>query len=84
MFEYIMLKGVNDYKKEVFELVVFFGEYCYLVYVNLIFYNLVDEYIDYECSIKEDVFVFYDILKKNGINCVICCEYGIDIDVVCG
>ncbi|MDN8771480.1 23S rRNA (adenine(2503)-C(2))-methyltransferase RlmN, partial [Staphylococcus aureus] len=27
---------------------------------------------------------FYDVLKKNGINCVIRKEHGTDIDAACG
>ncbi|EAG9627508.1 23S rRNA (adenine(2503)-C(2))-methyltransferase RlmN [Listeria monocytogenes] len=83
-FEYIMLKGVNDHKKEALELAALLGEHRHLAYVNLIPYNPVDEHIDYERSTKEDVLAFYDTLKKNGINCVIRREHGTDIDAACG
>lgn len=55
-----------------------------LTFVNLIPYNPVSEHDQYSRSEKADVLKFYDILKKNGVNCVIRKEYGTDIDAACG
>ncbi|MCL2858565.1 MAG: 23S rRNA (adenine(2503)-C(2))-methyltransferase RlmN, partial [Streptococcaceae bacterium] len=55
-----------------------------LAYVNLIPYNPVAEHIKYERSTNDNVLKFYDILKKNGVNCVIRQEHGTDIDAACG
>ena len=33
---------------------------------------------------KERVATFYDVLKKNGVNCVVRQEHGTDIDAACG
>ncbi|HHJ7896962.1 TPA: 23S rRNA (adenine(2503)-C(2))-methyltransferase RlmN, partial [Streptococcus pyogenes] len=35
-------------------------------------------------SPKERVLAFYDVLKKNGVNCVVRQEHGTDIDAACG
>ncbi|WP_163654746.1 23S rRNA (adenine(2503)-C(2))-methyltransferase RlmN [Listeria sp. PSOL-1] len=83
-FEYIMLRDVNDHKKEALELVNLLKGQRHLAYVNLIPYNPVDEHIEYQRSKQEDVLAFYDVLKKNGINCVIRREHGTDIDAACG
>lgn len=42
------------------------------------------EHDQYSRSSKEAVLKFYDVLKKNGINCVIRKEHGTDIDAACG
>ena len=55
-----------------------------LSYVNLIPYNPVAEHIKYERSTRNDTAKFYDVLKKNGINCVVRQEHGTDIDAACG
>ena len=83
-FEYIMLAGVNDRPKHAQELADLLKDKKKLVYVNLIPYNPVSEHDQYSRSSKEDVLAFYDILKKNGINCVIRQEHGTDIDAACG
>lgn len=40
--------------------------------------------ISYSRSPKERVLAFYDVLKKNGVNCVVRQEHGTDIDAACG
>ena len=47
-------------------------------------YNPVSEHDQYSRSPKADVLRFYDVLKKNGVNCVIRKEHGTDIDAACG
>ena len=55
-----------------------------LSYVNLIPYNPVSEHDQYSRSPKARVLAFYDVLKKNGVNCVVRQEHGTDIDAACG
>jgi len=83
-FEYIMLSGVNDRPDHAQQLADLMKDKKKLVYVNLIPYNPVSEHDQYSRSSKADVLRFYDVLKKNGINCVIRKEHGTDIDAACG
>jgi 23S rRNA (adenine2503-C2)-methyltransferase len=83
-FEYIMLSGVNDRPDHAQQLADLMKNKKKLVYVNLIPYNPVSEHDQYSRSSKADVLRFYDVLKKNGINCVIRKEHGTDIDAACG
>lgn len=83
-FEYIMLNHVNDRPEHAQELANLLKDKKKLTYVNLIPYNPVSEHDQYSRSSKEDVLAFYDVLKKNGINCVIRKEHGTDIDAACG
>lgn len=83
-FEYIMLKGINDRPEHAKELADLLSNKKKLSFVNLIPYNPVSEHDQYSRSDKADVLKFYDILKKNKINCVIRKEYGTDIDAACG
>lgn len=83
-FEYIMLSGVNDRVHHAQELADLLKDKKKLAYVNLIPYNPVSEHDQYSRSSKEDVLRFYDVLKKNGVNCVIRKEHGTDIDAACG
>jgi 23S rRNA (adenine2503-C2)-methyltransferase len=83
-YEYIMLSGVNDTPQIAQELANWIKPRNKLAYVNLIPYNPVAEYIKYKRSSKDNVLKFYDVLKKNGINCVIRQEHGTDIDAACG
>ncbi|MGY3765204.1 23S rRNA (adenine(2503)-C(2))-methyltransferase RlmN [Vagococcus vulneris] len=83
-FEYIMLSKVNDLPEHAKELADLLKDKKKLAYVNLIPYNPVDEHDNYQRSTKEDILVFYDILQKYGINCVIRQEHGTDIDAACG
>ena len=83
-FEYIMIHGINDQKEHAEQLVALLKDRKKLSYVNLIPYNPVNEHVDYRRSEMDDILVFYDILKKNGINCVIRQEHGTDIDAACG
>lgn len=83
-FEYIMLSHVNDRPDHAKQLAGLLRNKKKLAYVNLIPYNPVSEHDQYQRSSKEDVLVFYDRLKKEGINCVIRKEQGTDIDAACG
>jgi 23S rRNA (adenine2503-C2)-methyltransferase len=83
-FEYIMLSHVNDRVEHAQQLADLLKDKKKLTYVNLIPYNPVSEHDQYARSSRNDVMKFYDVLKKNGINCVIRKEYGTDIDAACG
>ncbi|MGT2667410.1 23S rRNA (adenine(2503)-C(2))-methyltransferase RlmN [Streptococcus rifensis] len=83
-FEYIMLNEVNDGVEQAQELADLTRNIRKLSYVNLIPYNPVSEHIQYQRSTPERVTAFYDVLKKNGVNCVVRQEHGTDIDAACG
>lgn len=83
-FEYIMLNGVNDTPENAQELADLTKKIRKLSYVNLIPYNPVSEHDQYSRSPKERVEAFYDVLKKNEVNCVVRQEHGTDIDAACG
>lgn len=83
-FEYIMLNGVNDTPENAQELADLTKKIRKLSYVNLIPYNPVSEHDQYSRSPKKRVEAFYDVLKKNGVNCVVRQEHGTDIDAACG
>lgn len=79
--EYVMLKGVNDSKKEAEELINLLKGLN--IYVNLIPYNETS-HIEYKKSSNEDIMAFYDTLKKGGINVTVRREFGGKIDAACG
>lgn len=83
-YEYIMLSGENDSPETAQQLADLIKPRNKLSYVNLIPYNPVAEHIKYERSTKDNTAKFYDVLKKNGINCVVRQEHGTDIDAACG
>lgn len=83
-FEYIMLNDVNDSPENAQELADLTKKIRKLSYINLIPYNPVSEHDQYCRSSKEHVAAFYDVLKKNGVNCVVRQEHGTDIDAACG
>lgn len=83
-FEYILLEGVNDHKKEALELANLLKDKRHLSYVNLIPYNPVAEHNQYNRSTKQAILTFYETLLKEGINCGVRVEQGSDIDAACG
>ncbi|MDY0409626.1 23S rRNA (adenine(2503)-C(2))-methyltransferase RlmN [Virgibacillus soli] len=83
-YEYIMLKDVNDHKEEARQLAKLLHKKRHLSYVNLIPYNTVDEHNQYQRSDTDQIQVFYETLKENGINCGVRWENGADIDAACG
>lgn len=79
--EYVMLSGVNDSTdcaKELAHLLRGLN-----VYVNLIPYNETS-HIEYKKSKNDTIMVFYDTLKKLGINVTVRREFGGNIDAACG
>ena len=80
-FEYLLLKGVNDSKKEADEIAALLKGMN--AYINLIPYNQVKEN-DFESSSEEDALRFYDLLKKNKVAVTMRQKKGDDIDAACG
>ena len=80
-FEYLLLKGVNDSKKEADEIKELLKGLN--AYINLIPYNNVKEK-DFETSSEENALRFYDMLKKNGVAVTLRQKKGDDIDAACG
>ena len=80
-FEYSLIKGVNDSKKEADELVKLLkGMLCH---VNLIPINKVEER-DFERPDKTYIYKFRDILEKNNIPATVRISMGSDIGGACG
>jgi len=80
-FEYILLKDVNDSRKNAHELAtILSGINCY---VNLIPYNETS-HIEYKKSDSKTILDFYDELKKNGVNVTIRKEFGGNVSAACG
>ncbi|AZK45748.1 23S rRNA (adenine(2503)-C(2))-methyltransferase RlmN [Paenibacillus lentus] len=82
--EYILLRDVNDGQEHALELAELIGDRRSGVTVNLIPYNPVDEHGQYQRSRKESILAFYDVMKKQQINCSVRLEHGTDIDAACG
>lgn len=82
--EYILLKDVNDKVEHAVELAELIGERRDMVLVNLIPYNPVDEHGQYQRSTPEAIDAFYDVMKKQNVNCSVRLEHGADIDAACG
>jgi len=80
-FEYLLLRGVNDSKKEADEIKNLLKGLD--AYINLIPYNSVKEK-DFETSSEENALRFYDLLKKNGVAVTLRQKKGDDIDAACG
>lgn len=78
-FEYILLDNINDHEKEAIELSQLIKGMN--AYVNLIPYNETS-HIEYKRS--KNIMKFYDILKKNKINCTIRREFGGEVSAACG
>lgn len=84
MFEYILLRDVNDRREHALELAELLHNKRRLASVNLIPYNPVDEHSQYQRSEQQSILGFYDTLKKQGIHCTVRMEHGMDIDAACG
>ncbi len=80
-FEYILLEGINDdlkYADELSDLIRGMN-----AYVNLIPYNVVDEF-KFKKTNQDKASKFYIRLTKRGINATMRREQGSDIDAACG
>ncbi|MDD5865160.1 MAG: 23S rRNA (adenine(2503)-C(2))-methyltransferase RlmN [bacterium] len=79
--EYVLLKDINDSKDCAIELAnLLKGKN---VYVNLIGYNETNN-ISFKASSKENIDLFYDTLKKCGINVTVRRKFGNKISAACG
>ena len=80
-FEYSLIKGVNDSKKEADEIVKLLkGMLCH---VNLIPINKVEER-DFERPDKAYIYKFRDMLEKNNIPATVRISMGSDLGGACG
>ncbi len=79
MFEYIMIKDVNDFDKNAYELVRLMDNYLY--FVNLIRYN---ETAVFQPSSGETIKRFKTILEQKGINVTQRYHFGGEIKAACG
>ena len=78
-FEYILLDGINDSRKQAVQLADLLKDInCY---VNLIPYNATDN-SEFKRSRSADA--FFDALKKQGINTIFRREFGGSIKAACG
>ena len=80
-FEYLLLKDINDQKKNALELKQLLKGLN--AYINLIPYNTVQEK-DFKTTSDEDALRFYDLLKKENIAVTLRQKRGVDIDAACG
>lgn len=79
MFEYLMLKGVNDSEALAGELTSIMRKPLYMM--NLISYNPTG---DFDSSSKETVDKFSQILKSGGVGVTVRHSFGQDIKAACG
>ena len=78
-FEYILLSGINDSREQAIQLAALLkGLNCY---VNLIPYNATDSN---QFNRSHNADVFFDTLKKQGINVIFRREFGGSIKAACG
>ena len=79
--EYVMLNNVNDSVMYANTLADLFKGMN--IYVNLIPYNETN-HLEFSRSSKKKINIFYDTLKKRGINVTVRKEFGSNIDAACG
>lgn len=78
-FEYILIDGINDGTEQAKELAALISEInCF---VNLIPYNETEN-SDFKRSKNSDI--FFDCLKKEGVNAIFRREFGSNIKAACG
>lgn len=79
MFEYLMLKGVNDSDRDALELVKLMKEPLYML--NLIPYNPTGHF---QASSRERIAKFKKILDEAGVATTVRLSFGTDINAACG
>ena len=79
--EYVMLNGVNDGELEALELAKLLKGMN--IYINLIPYNETS-HLDMKKSSKDKIDIFYNVLKKQGLDVTVRREFGGEIDAACG
>jgi 23S rRNA (adenine(2503)-C(2))-methyltransferase len=81
MFEYVMLKGMNDSPEHAKQLVELLDPYKRLVHVNLIKYHDTGMY---KATDEKDRRAFQEYLKRHSISVTHRISYGEDINGACG
>jgi 23S rRNA (adenine2503-C2)-methyltransferase len=81
MFEYVMLKGINDSLEHAKELAELLDEVKRLSHVNLIKYHDTGMY---QATDEKDRRAFQEFLKRKGISVTHRISYGEDINGACG
>lgn len=79
--EYVMLKGINDSIECAKKLADLLKNKN--AYVNLIAYNETNN-IEYKATSQKDIDIFYDTLKKEGIDVTVRRKFGNKISAACG
>jgi len=79
MFEYLMMKGVNDSDKDAAELAKLLKQPLYMV--NLIPYNPTGRF---QASSRERIEKFKKILEEAGVAVTVRLSFGADISAACG
>ncbi len=79
MFEYLMIRGVNDQPKHALELADLMRKHLYMV--NLISYNPTDVF---KASSSKDIKKFREILEQEGVAVTQRYSFGQDIEAACG
>jgi len=79
--EYVILDKINDSREDAERLANLLKGIN--VYVNLIPYNETS-HLEFKKATAESLQVFYEVLKKAGVDITIRKEYGSDIDGACG
>ncbi|MEI6529112.1 MAG: 23S rRNA (adenine(2503)-C(2))-methyltransferase RlmN [Candidatus Falkowbacteria bacterium] len=79
MFEYLMMKGINDSDKDAFELIKLLKKPLYMV--NLIPYNPTGRF---QASSRERIEKFKKILEEAGVAVTVRLSFGADITAACG
>jgi 23S rRNA (adenine2503-C2)-methyltransferase len=79
MFEYLMMKEINDSDKDAFELVKLMKKPLYIV--NLIPYNPTGRF---KPSSRERIEKFKKILEESGVAVTVRLSFGADISAACG
>ncbi|NMA51026.1 MAG: 23S rRNA (adenine(2503)-C(2))-methyltransferase RlmN [Mollicutes bacterium] len=79
--EYILLKDINDDLKYADELALLFKNMN--IYINLISYNKTNNN-DINTSDKKQIDLFFDRLKKRGLNVTMRRKFGDNISAACG
>lgn len=79
MFEYLMIKGINDSQKDAENLALLMHKPLYLL--NLIPYNDTGRF---QTSSRETINDFKNILEKAGVSVTVRLSFGSDIAAACG
>lgn len=82
-FEYVVIKGKTDRKKDADEVINLIKKYNIKAHINIIRVNEIDER-DFKTSNEENILKFRDYLNSKGIVATIRRTLGEDINAACG